>query len=81
MADLAPASTPTPQSFPKHGLTGREVQMLEMASYNKSNAEIAQIFKTTEQVVKNRFFRLFRRLKVKSRAAAVAKGLREGIIR
>jgi DNA-binding NarL/FixJ family response regulator len=81
-------STPTPTTPPvepvtlaKYGLTGREVQMLEMLSFNKSNQEIAEVYKTSEQVVKNRFFRLFKRMKVRSRAAAVAKGLREGIIK
>jgi DNA-binding NarL/FixJ family response regulator len=77
-----PAPVPIqPIVFSKYDLTAREVQMLELVSRNQSNGQIATIFKTSEQTVKNRFHRIFKRMKVGSRAAAVAKALREGIIK
>jgi DNA-binding CsgD family transcriptional regulator len=84
MSTPTPAPGPAsivPTTFSKYDLTGREVQMLELVSRNQTNAAIAKIFSTTEQVVKNRFRRVFRRMKVGNRAAAVAKALREGTIR
>ena len=77
-----PAQHPPPQvTFPRYDLTGRELEMLELASRDKGNKEIATKMDTTEQVVKNRWHRMFRRLKVTSRAGAVGKAMREGLIR
>ena len=78
-----PAQHPPSQvTFPRYDLTGRELEMLELASRDMSNKAIAKAQQTTEQVIKNRWHReVFRKMKVSNRAAAVAKALREGLIK
>lgn len=66
---------------PKRPLTQVELQMLQMAAQSRGNRWIAGELGTTEQVVKNRFSRIFDRMGVGDRAGAVAKALREGLIK
>jgi DNA-binding NarL/FixJ family response regulator len=53
-------------------LTGREMDMLNMVMKGASNREIAEMSNISERTVKTHLYRVYRKLKVKSRAKAIA---------
>ncbi|MCW2959511.1 MAG: putative sensor signal transduction histidine kinase [Solirubrobacterales bacterium] len=61
-------------------LTGREVQVLQLAAEGRTGAAIAQELDVSPATVKRHFEKIYMRLDVSDRAAAVAVGLRRGII-
>ncbi len=62
------------------GLTVRDIQVLELLSDGKSNKEIAQDLKISDETVKSHLKRLFEKLGVSHRTEAVALALREHLI-
>ncbi|MFO8009389.1 MAG: PAS domain S-box protein [Dehalococcoidia bacterium] len=61
-------------------LTGREVQVLQLAGRGLSNKEIAEDMGITVRTVKGHLINIFAKMKVKSRTEAVSCALREGWI-
>ncbi len=53
-------------------LTGREMDMLNMVMKGATNREIAEMSNISERTVKTHLYRVYRKLKVKSRAKAIA---------
>jgi DNA-binding NarL/FixJ family response regulator len=53
-------------------LTGREMDMLNMVLKGATNREIAEMSNISERTVKTHLYRVYRKLKVKSRAKAIA---------
>lgn len=70
---LAPMSSP-------HQLSGREHQVLTLVSQGYSNDDIALECFISVESVKTHLTRVYRKLGVKNRAAAVAVGARQGIL-
>lgn len=62
----------------KHGLTPREVEILDMVADGRTNREIATACFLAEKTVKNHINRIFAKLGVSSRAEAVSIWLRDG---
>jgi DNA-binding NarL/FixJ family response regulator len=62
-------------------LTERELQVLHGMAEGKSNAEIGRDLYVSEDTVKTHARRLFRKLRVRDRAQAVAVGFRAGALR
>jgi DNA-binding NarL/FixJ family response regulator len=62
------------------GLTVRDIQVLELLADGKSNKEIAQVLKISDETVKSHLKRLFEKLGVSDRTEAVALALRERLI-
>ena len=60
--------------------TDREMQVLRALSEGRSNREIGQRLKLSEETVKTVASRLFRNLGVRDRAHAVAVGFRQGLV-
>jgi DNA-binding CsgD family transcriptional regulator len=61
-------------------MSKRELEILRLAAAARSNAEIAQLLWVTDQTVKFHLANVFRKLGVRSRAEAVAKAIRLGIL-
>ncbi|MGI8868893.1 MAG: response regulator transcription factor [Mycobacteriales bacterium] len=74
--DGTPAVTPLSE-----GLTSRELEVLVGMSCGKTNQEIGQDLFLSEDTVKTHARRLFQKLGVHDRAAAVANGFRLGLVR
>jgi DNA-binding NarL/FixJ family response regulator len=53
-------------------LTSRETDMLNMVLKGATNREIAEMSNISERTVKTHLYRVYRKLKVKSRAKAIA---------
>ncbi len=71
------ASLLLPETFHEHvpdlqPLTCRERDMLNMVLKGASNREIAEMSNISERTVKTHLYRVYRKLKVKSRAKAIA---------
>ncbi|MGH3678856.1 MAG: response regulator transcription factor, partial [Natronosporangium sp.] len=62
-------------------LTERELQVLRGMAEGKSNAEIGRDLYVSEDTVKTHARRLFRKLRARDRAHAVAVGFRAGALR
>jgi DNA-binding NarL/FixJ family response regulator len=62
------------------GLTVRELQVLRAMGRGRSNAEISRELYLAEDTVKVHVRRLFRKLDVRDRAHAVARGFRAGLL-
>ena len=62
----------------QHGLTAREVEILDMVASGRTNREIATSCFLAEKTVKNHINRIFAKLGVTSRAEAVSLWLRPG---
>lgn len=73
---VAPAGDPARRA----SLTERELQVLRGMSEGKSNAEIGRDLFVSEDTVKTHARRLFRKLRVRDRAHAVAVGFRGGAL-
>jgi DNA-binding NarL/FixJ family response regulator len=61
----------------RHGLTPREVEILDMVAEGRTNREIATEFFLAEKTVKNHVNRIFAKLRVTTRAEAVSVWLRD----
>jgi DNA-binding NarL/FixJ family response regulator len=61
-------------------LGNREIQIIMLAAKGLTNKEIAKLIKVSEHTISSHFRNIYRKLRVKSRAEAVAFALREGII-
>lgn len=61
-------------------LSGREIQVLELVLGGQSNAEIAERLGLSAMTAKNHMQNIRRKLRVKTRAQAVAEALRLGLI-
>lgn len=61
-------------------LTGREVEVVRLAAEGLSNRAIAQALFLSEATVKTHLVRIYRKLKVENRAAAVTEAARRGLI-
>ena len=77
-AQDVPPGRPKP-TFP-YGLTEREMDVLRLAVEELAPQQIASRLGISKKVVDNRLSEIYRKLTVGSRAAAVSKALREGII-
>ena len=53
-------------SLPDHDLSGIELDMIQMAAQGWTNGEIATRQKTTEQVVKNRWWVICRKIRCRN---------------
>ncbi|MCX5337798.1 response regulator transcription factor [Streptomyces sp. NBC_00140] len=65
---------------PDVDLTGREVEVVRLAAEGLSNRAIAQALFLSEATVKTHLVRVYRKLKVENRAAAVTEAARRGLI-
>lgn len=72
--------TPDPEGVRHAALTERELQVLRGMAEGKSNAEIGRDLYVSEDTVKTHARRLFRKLKARDRAHAVAVGFRAGTL-
>ena len=61
-------------------LTKREIRVLKLVAFGKTNKEIAQKFLLSEKTVKNHLNHIYRKLGAKNRAQAVVEGLKRGYI-
>jgi len=61
----------------RHGLTPREVEILDMVADGRTNREIAAACFLAEKTVKNHINRIFAKLRVATRAEAVSVWLRD----
>lgn len=68
--DLDPATSDTPATTPGEKLSKRQKQLLIMLDKGMSNRDIAGALTISEHTVKVHLWRLFKRLKVKSRSQA-----------
>jgi PAS domain S-box-containing protein len=73
--------------FARHGgelrpqeLTGRELEILQLAGQGMSTKAIAQHLTVSPLTVKSHFANIYAKWKVSDRASAVAKALREGVM-
>ena len=64
-----------------HSLSPRELEILKLIATGQMNKEIATGLRLSEKTVKNHTTRIFEKLRVASRSAAVIVGLQRGIIR
>jgi ATP/maltotriose-dependent transcriptional regulator MalT len=62
-------------------LTARELEVLTLAAHGLTGRRIAQELEISPATVKTHFEHIFRKLGVSDRTAAVAQGLRGGLIR
>ncbi|MER6183334.1 response regulator transcription factor [Streptomyces sp. NPDC001652] len=65
---------------PDVDLTGREVEVVRLAAEGLSNRAIAQSLFLSEATVKTHLVRVYRKLRVENRAAAVTEAARRGLI-
>ena len=69
------------RSTPKHGLTPREVQVLQLMAKGYTNEEIAQVFVIAEGTVKNHVTNIYKKLQgPRTRAEAVAWAWENGLV-
>jgi len=64
----------------EHGLTNREVEVLELLAEGKSIKEISGMIHLSSHTIKFHVANTYKKLNVQSQAGAVAKGIRDGII-
>lgn len=67
-----------PQNHPQ--LTEHEIRILRLVSHGLTNKEIAAFLKIKERTVEFHLSRIFQRLEVSSRTAAVLKAERLGLL-
>ncbi|WP_206327852.1 response regulator transcription factor [Streptomyces sp. S3(2020)] len=65
---------------PDVDLTGREVEVVRLAAEGLGNRAIAQALFLSEATVKTHLVRIYRKLRVENRAAAVTEAARRGIV-
>lgn len=64
----------------EHGLTSREIEVLELLAEGKSIKEISSLINLSSHTIKFHVANTYKKLNVQSQAGAVAKGIRRGII-
>jgi len=64
----------------EHGLTNREIEVLELLAEGKSIKEISELINLSSHTIKFHVANTYKKLNVQSQAGAVAKGIRDGII-
>ena len=72
VASLAPPASADTAAADRHGLTGRELQVLRLIAAGKSNREIADALFISEHTVARHVQNIFAKLAVSSRTAATA---------
>jgi DNA-binding NarL/FixJ family response regulator len=72
LQSAAGAPPPEPRVF---GLTGREAEVMGLVARGRSNREIAAALTLSEKTVKNHVSRVYAKLGVRTRAAAIARWL------
>lgn len=80
LVKLLAAATPATRDLPVEGLTRRQARVLRMIADGQSNASIARDLSCSGHTVKNVIYELMARLQVNTRAHAVARGIRTGLI-
>ncbi|GAA4066018.1 MULTISPECIES: response regulator transcription factor [Actinomadura] len=65
----------TAAARPGHGLSAREAEVMDLIAQGRTNREIAERLFLTEKTVKNHVNRIFAKLGVTNRAAAIARWL------
>ncbi|MFF1450661.1 response regulator transcription factor [Streptomyces sp. NPDC058274] len=65
---------------PDHELTGREIEVVRLMAEGRSNRAIAEALVLSEATVKTHLVRIYRKLKVDNRAAAVSEAVRRHIL-
>ena len=65
---------------PSHGLSPREVEVLRLVAVGRTNGQIAAELYLSERTVHRHVSNILRKLDVQSRTAAVAAGVRNGIV-
>ena len=65
---------------PDHDLTEREIEVVGLMSEGRSNKAIADALFLSEATVKTHLVRIYRKLKVENRAAAVSEAVRRGLL-
>jgi two-component system NarL family response regulator len=68
-------------SLHREALTAREVEVLQLLAYGKSNKEISTSLSISEATVKSHLGNLFRKLDVLSRTEAIATANKRGLIK
>ncbi|MFJ9706008.1 response regulator transcription factor [Streptomyces sp. NPDC101234] len=61
-------------------LTGREIQVVRLMAEGNSNRSIAQSLYLSEATIKTHLIRVYRKLGVDNRAAAVSEAVRRGLL-
>ena len=79
MARLDALVRPTPTTATASGLTGRELEVLELVAAGKTNRQIATDLVISEKTVARHISNIFTKLGVSSRAAATAYAFRHGL--
>lgn len=72
LQSAAGAAPPEPRAF---GLSGREAEVMRLVARGRSNREIADALVLSEKTVKNHVSRVYAKLGVRTRAAAIARWL------
>ncbi|UIX28966.1 response regulator transcription factor [Streptomyces sp. GQFP] len=65
---------------PEHELSGREIEVVRLMAEGRSNRAIAEALFLSEATVKTHLVRVYRKLKVDNRAAAVSEAVRRGVL-
>ncbi|WP_405825006.1 response regulator transcription factor [Streptomyces sp. NBC_01390] len=65
---------------PEHELSGREIEVVRLMAEGLSNRAIAAALFLSEATVKTHLVRVYRKLKVDNRAAAVSEAVRRGVL-
>ncbi|MFD5076455.1 response regulator [Streptomyces sp. NPDC058371] len=65
---------------PDHELTGREIEVVRLMAEGRSNRAIAEALVLSEATVKTHLVRIYRKLRVDNRAAAVSEAVRRHIL-
>jgi PAS domain S-box-containing protein len=80
VAARALKASPASARFTPYVLSARERQVLQLTATGQSAREIAELLGLSTGTVKTHLRHIFRKLDVRDRAAAVAEGLRSGLI-
>ena len=80
MGQVRSAVTAPPPAPPSKKLSGRELQILRLVADGLTNAQIATKLYLSPQTVKTHLERIFSKLGVNGRAAAVSKSMSEGLL-
>ncbi|MCX5563132.1 response regulator transcription factor [Streptomyces sp. NBC_00038] len=65
---------------PDHELSGREIEVVRLMAEGRSNRAIAEALFLSEATVKTHLVRIYRKLKVSNRPAAVSEAVRRGLL-
>lgn len=65
---------------PDHDLTHREIEVVRLMAEGRSNRAIAETLFLSEATIKTHLVRIYRKLKVDNRAAAVSEAVRRGLL-